>query len=141
MASRCSTALVEPPSAIDDRDRVLERLPRHDVARRECRVLSRFDHRRAARGGNPRSSPSEIAACAELLGRLMPSASIAEAIVLAVYMPPQEPGPGIAHASMAQVLVVDHLAGGVLPDRFEHRDDVARPCSIPVIQPGRIVPP
>ena len=32
---------------------------------------------------------------AELLGRLIPIASIAEAIVLAVYIPPQEPAPGI----------------------------------------------
>ena len=32
MASRCSTALVEPPSAIDDRDGVLERLLGHDLA-------------------------------------------------------------------------------------------------------------
>ncbi len=41
----------------------------------------------------------EIAVCAELFGRLMPNASIAEAIVLAVYMPPHEPAPGIAHCS------------------------------------------
>src|SRR4051794_15190945 len=36
------------------------------------------------------------ASCAELLGSESPSASIAEAIVFAVYMPPQLPGPGIA---------------------------------------------
>ena len=30
----------------------------------------------------------------------MPKASIAEAIVLAVYIPPQEPGPGIAVSSI-----------------------------------------
>ncbi len=36
------------------------------------------------------------ASCAELLGSDRPSASMAEAIVLAVYMPPQLPGPGIA---------------------------------------------
>jgi hypothetical protein len=38
----------------------------------------------------------EMASWAELLGRLMPSASMALAMVLAVYMPPQEPGPGMA---------------------------------------------
>jgi len=38
----------------------------------------------------------EMAACAELPGKLIPSASIAEAMVLAVYIPPHEPGPGIA---------------------------------------------
>ena len=37
---------------------------------------------------------AETASWAELFGRLMPSASIAEAIVLAVYMPPQRTGPG-----------------------------------------------
>ena len=39
---------------------------------------------------------SDTASCAELLGSDRPSASIADAIVLAVYMPPHEPGPGIA---------------------------------------------
>ncbi len=38
----------------------------------------------------------EIASCAELFGKLMPIASIAEAMVLAVYMPAHAPGPGIA---------------------------------------------
>ena len=38
----------------------------------------------------------DTASCAELFARLKPSASIAEAIVFAVYMPAQEPGPGIA---------------------------------------------
>ena len=38
----------------------------------------------------------ETAFWAELLGRLMPRASMALAMVLAVYMPPQEPGPGMA---------------------------------------------
>ena len=38
----------------------------------------------------------EIASCDDELGRLIPSASIADAMVLAVYIPPQDPGPGIA---------------------------------------------
>ena len=41
----------------------------------------------------------EMAACAELFGRLNPRASMAEAMVFAVYIPPQEPGPGIAQDS------------------------------------------
>jgi hypothetical protein len=45
---------------------------------------------------------SEIAVWAELLGKLMPNASMADAIVFAVYMPPQEPGPGMAHASTSR---------------------------------------
>ena len=43
----------------------------------------------------------EVASCAELFGKLMPIASIADAIVFAVYMPPQEPGPGIELDSMS----------------------------------------
>ena len=39
-----------------------------------------------------------IAAWALLPGRLIPIASMALAMVLAVYMPPQEPAPGMAHA-------------------------------------------
>ena len=38
---------------------------------------------------------------AELLGRLSPIASIAHAIVLAVYIPPHDPGPGIAQRSIS----------------------------------------
>ena len=58
-----------------------------------------------ARGSDLPASParrqsvrfaSETASCAELSGRLKPKASTADAIVFAVYMPAQEPGPGIA---------------------------------------------
>ena len=96
MASRCSTALVEPPSAMttvmafskaffvrmsSGRDAALAACPRTAApARRQSSILA-----------------GEMAFCAELLGRLMPSASMALAMVLAVYMPPQEPGPGMAH--------------------------------------------
>ena len=38
----------------------------------------------------------------------MPIASIAEAIVLAVYMPPQAPAPGQAWRTMSLPLVVGH---------------------------------
>ena len=46
-----------------------------------------------------RTLSPEIASCAELLGRLMPSASMAEAIVFAVYIPPHDPAPGMAQDS------------------------------------------
>ena len=39
-------------------------------------------------------------------GRLMPSASKAELIVLAVYMPPHEPVPGIARRSISSKSVL-----------------------------------
>ena len=43
---------------------------------------------------------AETAFCAPLFVRLMPSASMAEAMVLAVYIPPHEPAPGMAQASI-----------------------------------------
>ena len=67
---------------------------------------------------------SEMAFWAELLGRLMPSASMALAMVLAVYMPPQDPGPGNgAGFNGLEFLVVDAPLG-VRADGFEHGDDV-----------------
>ena len=43
----------------------------------------------------------ETAVIAELFGRLSPIASMAQAIVFAVYIPPHEPGPGIAQRSIS----------------------------------------
>ena len=86
----------------------------------------------------------------------MPSASIALAMVLAVYMPPHEPAPGIACSSIEREFAVVERAVGVLPDRLEAAHHVellvreplrAAPCaaacsaSMPVMQPGKIVPP
>ncbi len=70
------------------------------------------------------SFAGEMASCAELLGRLMPSASIALAMVLAVYMPPHEPGPGIARCSRSASAASLSFAGRVLADGFEDGDDV-----------------
>ena len=43
-----------------------------------------------------------VAGMDELKGRLMPIASMALAMVLAVYMPPQAPGPGQAFLTTAR---------------------------------------
>ena len=83
----------------DHRDGIFKRLARHDVAAVGCR---------AGAGRPPPRRPCrqsfffalDTAACAELFGRLMPRASMALAMVLAVYIPPQEPGPGIAQDSI-----------------------------------------
>jgi hypothetical protein len=64
-----------------------------------------------------------MAAWAELLGRLRPRASMAEAMVLAVYMPPQEPAPGMAHSSIASARG-RRSCRGVRADRLEDRHDV-----------------
>ena len=117
-------------------DRVLERLARQDVARPDA-ALDQVDHGRAGPLGSRRACARETASCAELFGRLMPSASMAEAIVLAVYMPPQLPGPGNRRAlDLAQLLVADDRPARVRADRLEDRDDVA-----PLRRPGRMVPP
>ena len=57
--------------------------------------LIRFTTALPARSASARLA-RDTASWAELFPRLIPSASIAEAIVFAVYMPPQLPGPGIA---------------------------------------------
>ena len=56
-----------------------------------------------------------MAFCAELLGKLMPSASMALAMVLAVYMPPQEPAPGMAHCSTSMSSLSSILPAACLP--------------------------
>ena len=105
-----------------DRDRVLERLARHDLARQEfaygpprpalrpsCAALSAFS--------------ASSAAIVEEYGRLMPIASIAEDMVLAVYIPPQEPAPGQAWRSTSSSSASLILCGAVLADRLEGADD------------------
>ena len=79
-------------------DRILERLAGHDLPRPDA-ALDQLDDGRPGAGA-VLAFVIEIASCAELLGRLIPSASIADAMVFAVYMPAQEPGPGIAVRSM-----------------------------------------
>src|SRR5215469_18736306 len=98
MAKRCSTALVDPPRAITT---VMAFSNASLVMISDGRIprLSRFTTAAPA-AAESFSFSFETAACAELLGRLIPNASIAEAIVLAVYIPPQEPGPGIAQDSI-----------------------------------------
>ena len=54
---------------------------------------------------------------------------MAQAMVLAVYMPPQEPGPGMAQRSMSASSVVVDLAGGVLADGLEDADDIEIPAA------------
>jgi hypothetical protein len=67
---------------------------------------------------------SEMAAWAELLGRLMPRASMALAMVLAVYMPPQEPGPGMAQDSTVSSSSSEYSPAACFADGFEDGDDV-----------------
>src|SRR5713101_5320817 len=92
IAIKCSTALVEPPSAMTtviafSNDR------RVNICRGVNPNLIKLTAAAPARAQSSRFCP-EIASWAELFGRLMPSASMADAMVLAVYIPEQDPGPG-----------------------------------------------
>ncbi len=92
MAIKCNTALVEPPStvtstmAFSNASRVMMSLGLISFSRRFFMASPALKH--------SSSFFSSIAGVDELYGRLMPIASIAEAIVLAVYIPPHAPGPG-----------------------------------------------
>ena len=58
MAIRCSTALVEPPSADDQHHGVLESLARHDVARLEIELQQVADRASRPRRIRPAFSGS-----------------------------------------------------------------------------------
>jgi hypothetical protein len=138
IASRCSTAFVEPPSAITT-----------------VMAFSNALRVMMSSGFNPSRSKfttaapafrlsfifaGDTAACAELFGRLMPIASIALAIVFAVYIPPHDPGPGIAHDSMASSSASSIFLFACAPTA-SNTDTMSSLRVSPVMQPGKIVPP
>ncbi|MNV42881.1 hypothetical protein D3C71_1345790 [compost metagenome] len=98
MARKCSTALVDPPvammtdTAFSMDSRVM--MSRGQRLRRTASTSTRADS-----AAETTFSSSSLAIVLEY-GRLMPMASKAELMVLAVYMPPQEPEPGMAHFSI-----------------------------------------
>jgi hypothetical protein len=99
IASRCRTALVEPPTAMIT---AMAFSKASRVSRSSGRILlaiasTSTSAERAALSAFSGSS----AAMVELPGRLMPIASIAELMVLAVNMPPQLPAPRQAFFSTA----------------------------------------
>src|SRR5437763_1795461 len=99
-------------------DGVLERAAREDPARLQSERLS-----------------SPTASCAELPGKDKPKASIAEAMVLAVYMPAQLPGPGMAVRSISSSPASESLPAACAPTA-SNTEIMSRRCA-----PGRIVPP
>ena len=82
-------------------------------------------------------SSSSAGTIAEPAGEI-PSASKAQAIVLAVNWPPQAPAPGLATVLHLEQFLIGHLAGGVGADRLEHVDDGD---VLAVQRPGAIEPP
>ena len=99
MASRCNTALVEPPTAMIT---LMAFSNASRVMRSSGRMLAAIasTNTSAERAALSAFSGSS-AAMVELPGRLRPMASMAELIVLAVNMPPQLPAPGQAFFSTA----------------------------------------
>src|ERR1039458_3925453 len=97
MASRCKTALVEPLNAMT----TVMAFSRAFFVMMSSGRMFFFNISITQAPARRQSSilAGEMAFWAELLGRLMPRASMALAMVLAVYMPPQEPGPGMAQRS------------------------------------------
>ena len=99
IARRWRTALVEPSSAVTrvmafskaSIDRMSEGLMPSAMRRATAAPASRASRRLLAL----------TASWAEELGSDRPMASMADAMVLAVYMPAQEPGPGMAVCSTA----------------------------------------
>mmetsp|Transcript_26694 Transcript_26694/g.44767 ORF Transcript_26694/g.44767 Transcript_26694/m.44767 type:complete len:265 (-) Transcript_26694:765-1559(-) len=92
MAIRCSTALVEPPSAITVTI-AFSKAARVMISKGLRSILSRFSI--AAPANRHSSIFRGSSAGTELLyGRHIPRASMAVAMVFAVYMPPHAPAPG-----------------------------------------------
>ena len=76
---------------------------------------------------SPAALAGEMAFCAEEFGSDMPSASMAQAMVFAVYMPPQAPAPGnrvFLGSSASSRSSIWPLA--CLPTASKQRDDVER---------------
>ena len=89
------------------------------VARLAVRLGQR---RRSARRspGRPRAFCGSVAGTLPLPSTEMPSVSQTIAMVLAVNCPPQAPAPGQATIFEQLEVAVDHPAGRVRADRFEH---------------------
>ena len=69
------------------------------------------------------------------MGRLIPNASIAEAMVFAVYIPPQEPGPGIAVDSISNNSISEIAPSECFPTASKTDTTSVR------LDPGLILPP
>ena len=133
MARRCKTALVEPPRAIT-----------MEIAFSNAFLVNSFRGVRFWLIKFKRASPAsmqssfledETASFAELLGRLSPKASIADAIVLAVYIPPHAPGPGMAFDSISRSSMSEILPSECAPTAS--KTEITSVLSFP----GWILPP
>ncbi len=140
MASRCSTALVDPPNAITTAiafsNASLVRMSRAVMPRRSSSTTA-IPLLRA----NP-SRRRSVAGGAALPGSDMPIASAALAMVLAVYMPPQAPSPGQMARSMASTSARDIRPRAHAPTASK-ASMIVTSISVPsdsVARPGRMDP-
>ena len=127
IASRCSTALVDPPKAITTA------IAFSNASRvRICRAVMPFSIMVTTASPEARAIPSRRRSTAggrAEPGSAMPSASAALAIVLAVYIPPQAPSPGQIARSIASTSsrVISPRSAGA--DRLEGVGDVHLPVA------------
>ena len=127
IARKCSTALVEPPTA-------MIRLTAFSI---ESRVMMSLGRRllRIARTSTRALSAAESTfswsglAIVDEYSRLMPSASNDELIVLAVYMPPQEPEPGMQRRSIS-LKSVSFIRPAVSSPTASNADTMVRSLSL-----------
>ena len=136
IASICKTALVEPPRAITTVMAFSKAL--RVMMSRGLIFCLRSSSTAAPARSQSRCLSSDIATWEELLGKLIPNASIAEAMVLAVYMPPQEPAPGMALASIAASSASSILLLALAPTASNTETTSS---FLSLWQPGRMVPP
>ena len=134
MASKCSTALVDPPSAMLTVIAFSKAL-RVMMCRGRMPRLIRSTTAAPARVESSRLC-SETASCAELFGRLMPERLDRRGHGVRRVHAGAGAGPGNRRTLDELELDVRDRALRMAADRLEHRDDVA-----PVSAPGRMVPP
>ena len=97
IANKCKTAFVEPPNAMTTVI-AFSNASRVRISRGLISFSIKFMTASPARWQSSILF-CDTASCAELFARLSPNASIADAIVFAVYIPPHAPGPGMAVCS------------------------------------------
>ena len=124
IASRCSTALVEPPSA-EVTAMAFSNAFLVMIIRGVMPETQHVDHGLAGRRASS-SRRASIAGGDAVPGNDMPIASAIELIVLAVNMPPHAPSPGHALRSISPSSVLGDLAERAGADGLEHAGDVER---------------
>ena len=138
IAKKCNTALVDPPNTVTN----LNAFSNDSLVTISDGLIS-FSNSNliaspALTDSCPFKLPSLTAGLEELKGKDIPNASIAEAIVLAVYIPPHAPAPG--HALCTTSL---NSASSIVPATFCPKASKAEIISnfLPLWHPDAIVPP